>query len=144
MLCVSDMIGLYQMYLPNAHVARVSTSICPNGGFPTLRHNEVRDITADLLTETYDVAVEPVLHPLDGEIFQRKTAITDEEARLDVSARGVWQHAQHAFFDIRVFYPNTRSNLQSSSLASTYRNHECEKKDHMRNESKSKMGVSRL
>ena len=24
---------------------------CPKGGFPTLRHNEVRDLTADLLTE---------------------------------------------------------------------------------------------
>ncbi len=25
--------------------------ICPKGGFPIIRHNEVRDITADLLTE---------------------------------------------------------------------------------------------
>ena len=34
--------------------------ICPKGGFPTLRHNEVRDITADLLTETCkDVTIEP-------------------------------------------------------------------------------------
>ena len=103
--------------------------ICPKGGFPTLRHNEVRDITADLLTEScYDVAIEPQLHPLDGETFQHKTAITDDQTRLDISARGVWQHSQHAFFDVRVFYPNVRSNMQATSLASAYRNHENEKK----------------
>ena len=100
--------------------------ICPKSGFPTIRHNEVRDITAELLTETYsDVAIEPILRPLDGEHFQKKTAIREEEARLDISARGFWRQGERAFFE---FYPNARSNLLTSSLSAAYHNHECEKK----------------
>ena len=41
---------------------------CHTGGFPTIRHNDVRDITASLLTEVYhNVATEPPLQPLSGE-----------------------------------------------------------------------------
>jgi hypothetical protein len=86
-------------------------------------------MTAQLLTETCsDVAIEPILRPLDGEHFQKKTAIVEEEARLDISARGFWHQGERAFFDIRVFYPNASSNLLASSLSTAYRNHECEKK----------------
>ena len=64
--------------------------VCSKGGFPTLRHNEIRDITADLLTEVcHDVAIEPMLQPLTGEKFQKKTANMSDKARLDLSARGV-------------------------------------------------------
>lgn len=35
---------------------------CPKGGFPTIRHNEIRDLTANLLTEDcHEVQVEPKL-----------------------------------------------------------------------------------
>ena len=38
--------------------------ICLKGRFPTIRHNEVRDITADLINEVCsDVAIEPRLNP---------------------------------------------------------------------------------
>ena len=44
--------------------------ICKKGGFPILRHNEIRNITTDLLKEVcHDVSVEPLLRPLDGEHF---------------------------------------------------------------------------
>ena len=37
---------------------------CARGGFPSIRHNEIRDITASLLTEVcHDVSVEPHLQP---------------------------------------------------------------------------------
>ncbi len=37
---------------------------CPKGGFPILRHNEIRDLTANLLTEVcQDVNVEPPYNP---------------------------------------------------------------------------------
>ena len=40
---------------------------CKRGGFVTIRHNEVRDFTAELLGETCnDVAIEPMLTPLTG------------------------------------------------------------------------------
>ena len=42
--------------------------ICPMGGFPTIRHNELRDITASLLSDVcHNVATEPRLQPLSGE-----------------------------------------------------------------------------
>ena len=42
--------------------------ICHMGGFPTIRHKEIRDLTASLLTEVCsNVATEPALQPLSGE-----------------------------------------------------------------------------
>ena len=59
---------------------------CSSGGFPTLRHNELRDFTAATLSEVcHDVAIEPVLQPLSGEAFHYATANVEDEARLDVS-----------------------------------------------------------
>ena len=102
--------------------------ICPKGGFPNLRHNEVRDITTDLLSEIcHDVEVEPKLQPLTGERLFHRTANVEEEARLDVKARGFWDRMQCAFFDIRVFYPNAQSN-HTSQPSTTYTRHESEKK----------------
>ncbi len=41
---------------------------CPKGGFTITRHNEIRNLTANLLTEIYsDVCVEPKLQPISGE-----------------------------------------------------------------------------
>ena len=43
---------------------------CPKGGFPSIRHNEIRDLTAKLLTEVCnDVCTEPDLQPLTGEVL---------------------------------------------------------------------------
>lgn len=42
---------------------------CPTGGLPTVRHNELRDLLGSLLSEVCpDVALEPVLQPLSGEV----------------------------------------------------------------------------
>ena len=62
---------------------------CKKGGFVTLRHDEVRDITALALAEvSKDVEVKPLLIPLNGETF--KTANKGSESRLDISANGFW------------------------------------------------------
>ena len=102
---------------------------CPCGGFPSLRHNDIRDITADFLTEVSpSVSVEPTLQPLTGEQLQYKTANSEDDARADVSAQGFWgDKRQLAFFDVRVFNPHAPSS-SNSSLASTYRRHEKEKR----------------
>ena len=56
---------------------------CKTGGFPTVRHNEVRDITATLLTEVcHGVTIEPYLQPLSGESLSHRSAITEDGARL--------------------------------------------------------------
>ena len=102
--------------------------ICPMGGFPTIRHNEVRDLTASLLsTVCHNVVTEPHLQPLSGESIRLHSTITTDEARLDIRARGFWSVAQDAYFDERVFHPNASSN-SSGSLSSVYKRHEDIKK----------------
>ena len=62
---------------------------CPIGGYPSFRHNKLRDITASLLSRVaHDVSVEPSLQPLSGERMRHRTAISEDGARLDVAARG--------------------------------------------------------
>ena len=62
---------------------------CPRGGFPSLRHNEIRDLTATLLTEICnDVQVEPELQEIATETMSGRTANTKDGARLDVAASG--------------------------------------------------------
>ena len=64
---------------------------CPKGGFPSICHDEVRNITAELLSEVcHDVEVEPHLQPLSDERFQQKTANTQDGARLDIAMNGFW------------------------------------------------------
>ena len=106
--------------------------VCPYRGFPIIRHNEVRDLTATLLTEVcHNVATEPSLQPISAETFPNATANTSDDARLDVKARGFWCRGQGAHFDVRVFYrvfyPNA-SSYRSLSLASAYKRHEDAKK----------------
>lgn len=102
---------------------------CSRGGFPSIRHDEIRDTTAHLLSQVCPgVGTEPKLQPLSGEEMRHRTANTDDDARLDVVARGFWDcRQQGAFFDVRVFNPHAPSNSKQS-LPSCYRKHEQEKK----------------
>ena len=62
---------------------------CPTGGYPTLRHNELRDFTAEILSEVCaNVCTEPSLQPLSGETMTYATANVEDGARLDISAAG--------------------------------------------------------
>ena len=101
----------------------------PCGGFPSLRHNEVRDITASLLSEVCsDVSVEPALQPVDSEPLQFATASREDGAHLDVVARDVWgQNRQRAFFNVWVFNPFACSYFRSQ-LSRCYKLHEHEKR----------------
>jgi len=55
---------------------------------PSIRHNSIRDITAELLTKVCpNVGIEPTLQPLNGEAFNRRTANTEDNARLDIKAQ---------------------------------------------------------
>ena len=55
------------------------------GEFPTIRHNEIRDVTANLLTEVcHEVQVEPGLQPISGERFQQASLNIEDGARLDM------------------------------------------------------------
>ena len=48
------------------------------------------------------------LNELTGETLELRSANTSSEARLDISARGVWAKGQRAFFDVRVIDPLAR------------------------------------
>ena len=101
---------------------------CLMGGFPIVRHNEVRDLTAKLMSEVcHDVCIEPTLQPITGEALSGASAITENGARLDVAANGFWGgRFERAFFDVRVFNPHAPSNGQP--LSSCYRKHKNIKK----------------
>ena len=103
---------------------------CPKGGFPILRHNEIRDLTANLLAEVcHDVSIEPNLQPLTGEVLSEPSSIGQDGARLDIAASGCWggRH-ERTYFDVRVFNPHAPSN-RSANLSSCYRKHERIKKN---------------
>ena len=64
--------------------------VCPFGGFPTIRHNEVRDLTASLLTEvSHNVATKPSLQPVTTETFSLASVNTTNDARLRPEASGI-------------------------------------------------------
>ena len=89
------------------------------------RHNELRDIEAELLNEVCtSVEIEPVLLPLSGEVIRGNTA---PEARLDVSAVGFWRPQERMFVDVRVFHPNCKSS-ESQEPEKVYEHHEKAKK----------------
>ena len=79
--------------------------ICKLGGFIIQRHNELRDLEAELLsTVCSDVETEPVLLDVSGEQLSRGSNKA-QEARLDIHARGFWEQQRSAFFDVRVCHP---------------------------------------
>ena len=61
------------------------------GGYPAIRHNEIRDLTASLLSEVcHNVSTEPHLQPLEGEPLRGTSASVENSARLEVAADGFW------------------------------------------------------
>ena len=102
---------------------------CAKGGFPSIRHNEIRDLTANLLTEVCnEVCIEPNLQPTTQDQLSGATTNSQDGARLDISANGVWGgRFEKTFFDVRVFNPHAPSNRNQTPSA-CYRKHEREKK----------------
>ena len=102
--------------------------------FTIIRHNEVRDLTAVLLAEVCtNTTIEPTLAPLTGEKRDCLSSIKADDARADVSARGLWQKGQTTYFDVRVFNPVARCCLNRSLIA-VHRANENEKKSKLQSE----------
>ena len=101
---------------------------CHHGGLPTIRHNAIRDITENLLSEVcHDVEKEPALQPLTGETIIPQSANRKDDARADIRTRGFWGRQQCAFLDIRVLHPNAQS-YRNTNIPALYRQHEQIKK----------------
>ena len=101
--------------------------VCRRGGFIIQRHNELRDLEADMLSMVCnDVEIEPVLQELTGESLP-SGANRAPDARLDIHARGFWERQRSAFFDVRVCHPNADS-YRDLDLKQIYKQHENDKK----------------
>ena len=73
-------------------MASTTTSSSLRGGFSSIRHNEIRDITAELLPELcYGVCAEPCLQPMtcNHKVFSYRTANKEDGARLDIVAEEI-------------------------------------------------------
>ena len=73
-------------------------------GLPTLRHNEIRDLTSDMMVEVcHHFCMEPALRPILSETLREASAITEDGARLDIAASGFLEgHHESALFNIKV------------------------------------------
>ena len=101
---------------------------CVKGGYPSIRHNEIRDLTANLLSEVCNnVCTEPELLPVTGENLTGASANVQPGARLDIAANGVWGGSfERTHFDVRVFNPHAPSNRHTDPQT-VYRKHEQQK-----------------
>ena len=58
----------------------------------------------------HDVQIEPKLQSLDEEIFSSNSTTTDDDARLDIKANGLWGiRFNRTFFDLKIFNPHAKS-----------------------------------
>ena len=101
---------------------------CSLGGFINARHDNIRDLECKLLKSVQnDVECEPILRPVLNKTGYPRTAKLEDNARLDIRARGFWRDGQNAYFDVRVTNADNDSQ-QNTSLKSVLRKHEQEKK----------------
>ena len=101
---------------------------CKKGGFVHQRHDTVKNTLTKLLSRVCkDVEEEPHLIPVTNEQFERRSANTTNEARLDIKAKGFWQRGQTAFFDVRVTHLNT-STQRGQTSSKIFRSHEMAKR----------------
>ena len=92
--------------LPSSSSTTIEHALsCPRGGFPSIRHNEIRDITADVLTgvwtmsDSHGVGTEPCLQPVTGDRLALRSANREDGARLDIVAKNFrGRDRPHAFF----------------------------------------------
>ena len=95
---------------------------CAKGGYTHIRHNEIRDTFANLMNEVcHDVEIEPKLQPLQGESFVNNSTTTEDEARLDIKANGLWgSRFSRAFFDVKIFNPYAKTSRKLQKDAYKY------------------------
>jgi len=71
-------------------------------------HNSV--IEAQIMREVCrDVQIEPTLLPINENGFKRKVNISDN-AKLDISARRLWNSCEKTFLDMRITHPPPQSH----------------------------------
>ena len=102
---------------------------CKKGGYPILRHNAIRDVEAMLMREAgcVDVRIEPGLLECDTDSSLSHRTNIQPNARLDISARGIFGTYERTFCDVRVTHPNCPSNV-FKPIDDIYKEHETAKR----------------
>ena len=81
------------------------------GGFAAQSYDTIRDLlTSHISKVCRNVETEPLLQPLDNDVFNLQSTVTSRQARLDMKAGGFWTPRVTAFLDVRVTHVNYRSN----------------------------------
>ena len=95
--------------------------ICKRGGFIVQRHDELRNLEAELLSSVCsDVEIEPLLQQISNEQLS-KGANKAADARLDIHARGFWQKQQSAFLTSGfVSLTQIRTKIQNFPSSTSY------------------------
>jgi len=111
MLLLSVMVGFLRIFPPTVHVYGNSNTnehalSCPTRAFPTIRHNDIRDLTAKLISEVcHNVSKEPSLQP-ESHFLSVLALNWDDGAHLDIKASGFWDgQFQSSFYDVGIFDP---------------------------------------
>ena len=95
---------------------------CKTGGFPAVRHNEVRDISQLYYCQKSVMVLQQnlICSHSQGKLCHI-ALIMDDGACLDVAVYGFWGgRFEKAFLDVRVFNPSAQSNRRGP-LGSVYR-----------------------
>ena len=100
--------------------------ISTRGGFTILRHNELRDLDAEMLNIVcHDIEIESLLQDGTGETLPYITNKAPD-ARVSIHARSFWKKQSFAFNDVSIRHPHT-DFYKDQSPQETYRKHENEK-----------------
>ena len=71
---------------------------CKRGGFISIRHNDLRELTANMMSEVCkDTEIEPKLTLLSGEELQGRTSNNSNKARVDIRLAVSWNKATGIF-----------------------------------------------
>ena len=76
----------------------------------------------------HDVQIEPKHQSFDGEFFSSNFTTTDDDARLDIKANGLWgSRYNRTFFDVKIFNPHAKSCPKP--ITDAYKHHESIKRN---------------
>ena len=105
------------------------TLSCSTGGYSILRHDNIRDLMAEICTYAglRGVEKEKTLQPCPEGIQFHPSANTAPDARMDVVALDLWRKMQLAHMDVRIFHANAPSHM-NTPIDQLYRRNEASKK----------------
>ena len=122
---ISDIVGIRPTYLKNALVDLSSIS---RTHFTVLNVDSPTKETTRLETHSLSLwMIEPHLQSLQGESFDNRTTTTEDEARLDIKANGLWgSRFSRTYFHVKIFNPHAKSCPKT--IKDAYNYHESIKK----------------